>query len=165
MEKSKLILLICFMSFLSCSTAGDLQPSKDKDDPTEQIIDDDIDEEISVDEEEIVDEYLTSGIIGKWKLMKVVMPTEFELAVYDYSKDNIIYEFKSNGILTISGVPKDNRGYRAGDYTYSIVQYYNDFYELKIGDYQKDPCQISNNKMQFGSHYVDGPVFYLDQIE
>jgi hypothetical protein len=37
MEKSKLILLMCFLVCLSCTHANDLQPPIDEDDKTEQI--------------------------------------------------------------------------------------------------------------------------------
>ena len=155
------------MSFLSCSTAGDLQPSEDEDNQTEQIIDDDIDEEISVDEEEIVDDYLTSCIIGKWKLMKVLVYTDIALKVDDYSKDNIIYEFKSNGILTISGVPKDNGGYRAGDHTYSVVPnpYFGASYRLIIDTFFIYGCKIANNELWFDILPLDGPAYFLNKIE
>ena len=61
-------------------------------------------------------------IIGKWKLLQVDIgfdnPTTF-----DYSQYNIIYEFKTNNVLTISGKTGDveiYRGHEIGEHFYEI---------------------------------------------
>ena len=63
---------------------------------------------------------ISNQIIGNWKLMEAKFyglegggSSEGSI---DYSNENIIYNFKSNGILIVSG--GDNAGYPNGEYEF-----------------------------------------------
>ena len=64
----------------------------------------------------------------KWQLVKVKDVAQIdaeELLCIDYSQHNIVYEFKTNNILTVSGVGvidkiKDYRGHEIGNHSYYI---------------------------------------------
>ena len=50
------------------------------------------------------------GIVGRWKLVEISMRINYQYdKKFDYSKDNIIYDFQKNNKLTISGnnIPDD----------------------------------------------------------
>jgi hypothetical protein len=64
------------------------------------------------------------GILGKWKLVKTDIGF-INQTTSDYSQYNIIYEFKSNNILTISGKTDDieiYKGHEIGEHFYRIVE-------------------------------------------
>ena len=69
-----------------------------------------------------------STIIGKWKLDKIVPFTNLES--YDYSQYNIVFEFKTNGTLTVSGTNELANAsiFPEGDYLYLLK---NDFIRIK----------------------------------
>jgi len=61
----------------------------------------------------------SASIFGKWKLVKEILVfTSNGPKLFDYSKKNIVYEFKENGVLTISGVSHDTG--LDGEHFYSI---------------------------------------------
>ncbi|MGB2174816.1 MAG: hypothetical protein ACPH06_07855 [Flavobacteriaceae bacterium] len=55
-------------------------------------------------------------IIGEWKLVEARMFDFSTNATIDYSNENIVYNFQTNQILTVSG--GDNVGHLNGDYEY-----------------------------------------------
>ena len=67
-----------------------------------------------------------TSIIGKWKLVKfdyrpMTSPPSPKDS-FDYSQNNVVYEFKSNNILTVSGKTDDidYRGLEIGDHSYEM---------------------------------------------
>ena len=62
---------------------------------------------------------LKKSFIGKWKLEKVFFASGGdEPATFDYSQNNIIYEFKANNTLIVSGSTDkiDYRGHKIGSH-------------------------------------------------
>ena len=116
------------------------------------------------------------NLYGVWKLVKVTItgdrPDGF--LTIDYSEYNIVYEFKRNDILTVSGVPENNQHYlvhEAGDYPYSIGEFH-DGRNLQIGanDYDVWWARIfsdeyHNEILEFDTAPVDGPIFSFIKIE
>jgi len=99
-------------------------------------------------------------IIGKWKLIEVQYLGIDGLSSKDYSSENIIYNFKSNGILEVTG--GENIGYSTGEYDYI-------FGEGNLGGDNVDPkvlllqidgskwtFDLNNEKLKIGQSYVDG---------
>ena len=68
------------------------------------------------------------NLIGKWKLEKVEIAISFgndeesDLTTFDYSQNNIIYEFKANNTLIVSGSSDkiDYRGHKIGSHVYKV---------------------------------------------
>ena len=61
---------------------------------------------------------------GKWKLITINLFTiEEGNMLFDYSQKNIIYEFKANNVLTVSGNVEniDYRGHEIGKHFYDIT--------------------------------------------
>jgi len=107
-----------------------------------------------------IDTDITSNrIIGEWKLLK--SKTYFH--DYDYSNQNIIYNFKSNGELVVTGANKTG-GYPIGTYNYTFEEDY-----LSNSANPNEPMlwlvnidglkwihQSQNDLMVIGQSYVDG---------
>jgi len=55
-------------------------------------------------------------IFGEWKLNRADLHGFQGTKTFDYSNDNIIYNFRSNGILKVTG--GENLGYPSGEYNY-----------------------------------------------
>jgi len=72
--------------------------------------------------EEIEAEEYPTHHFGKWQLVAVEYRTEtFELISADYSHANIIYDFRENNILVVSGEIEDiedYRGHEIGEHPY-----------------------------------------------
>ena len=101
------------------------------------------------------------SIIGKWKLVKVTYP--FTAQSYDYSQCNIIYEFDTNDILTVSGVNCINtiyRGHEIGEHFYSV----NDDNKLTI-NYLTSSYTISSERLEISNAPLDGEVYNLNKIK
>jgi len=106
------------------------------------------------------------AILGKWRLVKVTAPfTPTGPISYNYSKYNIIYEFKADGTLTVSGNIEQidwYGGHEIGEHTYSIVGNENG-YSLIIG-YGMYGCNISFKTLVMDERPVDGYLYNLDRI-
>lgn len=111
-------------------------------------------------------EDISSQIVGNWKL---VASTQYgfngEVST-DYSKENILYNFKQNGTLQVSG--GENVGYPDGAYEYFFGEDYlggeNDPKVLlvKIND-SKWTYNQNSGKMTLGKSYVDGPNLIFER--
>jgi len=64
-------------------------------------------------------------IVGNWNLVQE------KIYVTDYSTQNIIYKFKGNNILTVSGVVGENHSHVNGDYKYNSNADYVEIDNLK----------------------------------
>jgi hypothetical protein len=108
-----------------------------------------------------------STIINNWKLLKVTTPfTPVGPITYDYSPYNIIYEFKTNDILIVSG-KIDNfemyRGHVPDTYYYSINKDDKGGIWLKINN-MTFGCSISSKELNFNNVPLDGYLYYLVKI-
>ena len=103
----------------------------------------------------------STSIAGKWKLLKELPGmTELPVSEIDYSQHNIVYEFKANGVLTVSG--NTNVGFPGtGEYAYSIGNYG----EIHI-DAVRFWYRFSSNKEELiiDSRPIDGPAYYFVKI-
>jgi hypothetical protein len=101
-----------------------------------------------------------TSVIGKWKLMKeqtagFASPSK----EIDYSKQNIVYEFKTDGVLTVSG--NGNAGsMKKGKHSYSIGNYR----EIHI-DYASSWYSVSHSELIIDSRPVDGSAYYFAKIK
>jgi hypothetical protein len=105
----------------------------------------------------------TANIIGKWKLVKVTTP--FVGSVSNYSNNNIVYEFKTNNVLTISGKTSGidlYRGHDVGEYFYSIIKNDND-YSLQIATLTYG-YSISSKELKISLAHLDGSIYNLTKI-
>ena len=103
------------------------------------------------------------NIIGKWKLVKVVIPFINETS--DYSQYEITYEFNKNGTLDVSGKNDHIEGYRgheAGEYSYSIKKDEIGF-RLTI-DNLIYGYSISSEKLEISNAHLDGCIYYFSKI-
>ncbi len=106
-------------------------------------------------------------IVGKWKLIRAEFyGFEGENSI-NYSNKDIIYNFKSNGTLKVTG--EENAGYPSGEYEYFFGKDY-------LGGSTNDPqtllVKINNTKwiynfkdgeMTLGQSYVDGPNLIFER--
>lgn len=98
----------------------------------------------------------STSIIGKWKLMK---EQTSGFGSIDYSKRNIVYEFKTNGVLTVSG--NGNTGWKEkGRHSYSIDNYR----EIQAG-YSSSWYNVSPGELIIDSRPLDGSAFYFAKIK
>ena len=101
-----------------------------------------------------------TSIIGKWKLMKEQTsgfgsPSK----EIDYSKQNIVCEFKTNGVLTVSG--NDNAVWlEKGNHSYSIDNYK----KIQVG-YSSSWYSVSSSELIIDSRPVDGSAFYFAKVK
>lgn len=109
---------------------------------------------------------ISNKIVGNWKLTKATFYSYEGEGFIDYSGKNIIYNFKSNGILVVSG--GKNAGYPDGSYAYFFGEDHlggmNDPKVLlvKINN-SKWTYNLTNGKMTLGQSYVDGPNLIFER--
>jgi len=117
------------------------------------------------------DDSLSNQITAEWKLIEAKFyvpeggnPSEGSI---DYSNENIIYDFQSNGTLTVSG--GDNAGYYNGNYEYFFGEDYlgggtNEPKILLVTiDQSKWTYDLTNGKMTLGLSHVDGPDLVFER--
>lgn len=106
---------------------------------------------------------LNVDITGEWKLIQARIFNFSGMAFIDYSQENIVYNFTSNGELVVTG--GDNAGYPNGMYNYIFELDYLSNSENPDG--QQIPIVkiestkwthiLENDEMILGTSYVDGP--------
>ena len=117
-----------------------------------------------------VDSDLYKLISGKWQLMEVrasfVSNPPF---VYDCSEYNIVYEFKTNGVLIVSGETDESIGYTAGEYTYSFVDdvfgWLHLPWGLQINNYSPSWYNISSEELIIDYSPLDGSTSCFIRID
>ena len=121
------------------------------------------------------DDNVDVSIIGKWKLLKITIPfTPTGPASYDYSRNMIVYEFDTHGILTIS-VETDQvdryKGHEAGEYPYLINDQQGQgqgqvgtSYGLEIGIFSTYWYRLSSKELIIDASPVDGYIYYFLKI-
>jgi len=111
----------------------------------------------------------SSSILGKWKLensVGILMGWHYgdsgtPYLCSDYSQSNIVYEFKTDNVLTIS---EDTDLFLKGEHFYSIVEFnewYGSEFRLKIGEYTYFWYRNSSKELVLDLMPVDGPAYYL----
>jgi len=125
-------------------------------------------------EEDMQTENLEELIIGKWQLVKVdeVFVPIPPPPSYDYSKYNIMYEFKANGVLTVFGETNNIEryiGHEICDHLYSFVDddgglgMPNLPFGLQIGTFTSW-YKISSEELIINDSPLDGYIYYLIKI-
>lgn len=110
------------------------------------------------------------NVIGKWKLVKAsIIKLAHGISTEDYSCNNIIYHFKEDGSLIISGVDEGMHIRGNGVYSFELkdTMLYDHMeydYTLKIGEIRK-ACGIHNNAMVLDASPVDGNTLHFFRVE
>lgn len=109
------------------------------------------------------------NIIGKWKFVKtrtaaLAAPSK----TYDYSCNNVIFHFKEDGLLVISGVSEGIRSFGNGEYSFEFkdVPFFTGMdgtYTITIG-YISGACSIQENKMIIDRSPLDGDRQYFVRV-
>jgi hypothetical protein len=111
----------------------------------------------------------TKQIVGEWKLMEARILNFSTNPTIDYSNENIIYNFQSNGKLLVTG--SQNIGDPNGEYEYLFGNDYlsgapssgeSKILLVKINN-SKWTYNLTNGKMILGQSYVDGPDLYFER--
>lgn len=116
------------------------------------------------------------AIIGTWKLEKIessgMNPSGPQ--TWDYSGYNIVYQFKTGGILTVSvdsnSIPDYYGSYTVGNHTYAIVDDKEGYgtaglpYGLKIGN-STFWYKLSSKELVIDSRPLDGGAYYLTKLD
>lgn len=108
------------------------------------------------------------SVVGKWKFVKGKR-VFYSPKTYDYSCQSIIYEFSSEGILTVSGNAEPEIGYSNGKYEYFFQKNSTDLdaqlsYSIII-EGKSIPSEIVNNQLEINDSSLDGDILYLVRIE
>jgi hypothetical protein len=120
------------------------------------------------------DDDATNQIVGKWKLVKIEYykrdaNTNGSLQTTDYSVKNIIYDFRLNNKLIISGEDNMDSENRVSDYVFE-KDYLSGFpsegeskmFLVKI-DGSKWTYSLTNGIMKLGQSYIDGSDLYFEK--
>lgn len=108
-------------------------------------------------------------IKGEWKLVEARIIGFSTNDTIDYSNENIIYNFQTNQILTVTG--GDNVGYPNGDYEYFFGKDYlggssspgEEMILLVKINSSKWTYSMTNGQMILGSSYIDGPNLIFER--
>jgi len=105
-------------------------------------------------------------LVGKWKLVQGKTVFNFP-RTFDYSCNEVIYDFRLNGILIVSADIKESIGASPGEHTYEFIRKPvfeggKDF-TLKIND-GTSSCKISNGLMTLDDSPLDGPILYFARM-
>ncbi|KEO75450.1 hypothetical protein [Anditalea andensis] len=107
-------------------------------------------------------------VIGKWKLVKEerFRMIDGEIRINDYSCNNIIYEFKEDGLLEVTNDTGDEN-HASGEYSYeftSASSNENGYPILKKGNLSW-PCNIENSSLTLNLASLDGPTLFFIRIK
>ena len=111
----------------------------------------------------------SASIAGKWRLVKEEMsgmgcPPHL---ITDFSQYNIVYEFKPDGVLTITSNTDYYRGLKVGDHSYSFVEtsdFYGTAYWLETDDLSRARYFISSEQLVIDYTYMDYDAFHFVKI-
>ncbi|MGS2764747.1 hypothetical protein [Sinomicrobium sp. M5D2P9] len=113
------------------------------------------------------DDNSSPNIIGDWKMIKIEVYSS-ELEETDYSDNNILYQFQSDGALIVEA-DVDNDGYNNGSYNYEMnLEHLSG--NLSVEEPQEYIVKIENNKwvldmstdtMTLSQAHVDGPTLFF----
>lgn len=107
-------------------------------------------------------------VVGKWKQIKGET-VFYQSQIVDYSFNNIVYNFKSDGTLSINSDIDNPIGYNTGEYVYEFSQHslygnIDEKYTLKI-DKKNWACSITGSNLVLNNAYLDGPILYFVRIK
>ena len=85
----------------------------------------------------------TASIVGRWKLEKINLSSRTGTTCTDCSPYNVVYEFKENGVLTVSG-DIENLGHKSGEYTFV-----------------NDEWGMGQKGFPWGLNLSNGPTWYM----
>lgn len=113
------------------------------------------------------DDDRSNAITGTWKLMESVSYGQGGISSINYSNKNILYDFRFNGILVVSG--GENAGYPDGEYEYTFEKDYlggspegSKSWLVKINS-AKWTYDLSDGVMILSKAYVDGPTLKFER--
>ena len=108
------------------------------------------------------------GIIGKWKLIQIDVPAfPPDPTSYNYSQYNIIYEFKMNGIFTVSGDIDGITyvGHRIGEHSYFIVTSFMIAIDYQIPLFMWSIFSVFSNYLIINDSPFDGPIYSFVKLQ
>jgi hypothetical protein len=109
------------------------------------------------------------SVLGKWRLVKARIVFR-DPRTEDYSCEGILYDFRADGTLTVSGGSSvDAPGYEEGQYTYTftagkLFEHLEEAYTLSIND-SKFASGINDNRLVLNASPLDGPILYLVRVQ
>jgi len=111
----------------------------------------------------------SAGIVGKWKLMKSFGPFG---ACPDFSQHNVVWEFKTNNIWTVSAETEHPFMYPTqGEYPYTVEYHSTNTSILRFFLFPEspdcdsvEPVSFSSEVLYFGSIITDGAIYYFVKI-
>lgn len=116
------------------------------------------------------DDPIPNQIVGEWKLMKAkfsgLQGGNSSVDSIDYTNKNIIYNFRTNNTLIVSG--GKNVGYPNGTYNYFFGKDHlggnsdPKILLIKVNN-SKWTYNLTNGKMTLGNSYVDGPDLVFER--
>ena len=115
------------------------------------------------------DDSINDQINGKWKLIGVSTMDFNSNPQIDYPNENIIYNFRPNGILLVTG--GEDIGYPNGEYDYFIGKDYlsgapraGESKTLNVNiNSTKWTYDLTNGIMTLSTSYVDGPILRFER--
>jgi hypothetical protein len=110
------------------------------------------------------------NIIGKWKLVAGRQVGIDKMRIEDYSCQNIIYEFRSDGNLIVTGDAENYLGISQGTHEFKLTskpvyEWLEEKQTLRIGGDRDWACGISQYKMTLNDSPLDGPKLTLYRIQ
>jgi hypothetical protein len=107
-----------------------------------------------------------ASIVGKWKLEKIRVISRLGIFCTDYSPYNVVYEFKENGILIVTGDIEDYNW--TGDYSFVKDEWGmgQDGYPWGLNINGSTNWYIlSSKKLIIDNSPLDGPTSYFVKID
>jgi hypothetical protein len=103
-----------------------------------------------------------SLINTKWKLVEVrELSMVSGMNIIDYSLYNVIFEFKTNGVLTVSDTSEHfDRFPEIGEHSYSIIDNSQLYIENRLWWYS-----ISSEELILDNSPFDGDIYYFIKID
>ena len=117
----------------------------------------------------------SSLILGKWKLDKIITAGFIgEPKTFDHSQNNVVYEFKPNNLLAVSGEIKDIDDYIGfppfGNHFYDLIEeWFVDYDGTSVSGLKIDSLEffytISSKELIIDRRQLDGNAHYLSKTQ
>jgi hypothetical protein len=103
---------------------------------------------------------------GKWKLLQG-STVFYDTRTVDYSCNEVIYDFRSNGIVIITSDIQELIGTNPGDHSYEFTRKPlfegGNYFTIKINT-NSVSCRISDGLMTLDDSAFDGPILHLARM-